>query len=409
MCYQIFQLPNGIRLIHQETNSPVSHCGLIVQTGSRNEAEKEHGMAHLLEHMFFKGTAKRRAYHILSRMEDVGGELNAYTTKEETCVYTTFYNNYYDRALELISDVVFNSKYPEKEFKKEKEVIIDEINSYKDSPFEQIFDDFDELIFEDKTLGRSILGTEDSLQEFTTSSISSFIANNYFTDQMVVSSVGSIPFEKVKKVFEKYFSLIPAKTATDIVRPLVSLKSLKAIQKEEKKDTYQAHCVLGTLGYSHLDENRIVLHLLNNVLGGPGLNSRLNLSLREKRGYAYNIESNYTSYSDTGVVAIYFGTDKKDIKKCVQLALKEIKVLRDKSLGVAQLARVKKQLLGQIAISSENFEGQMLANGKSILVYDKIDSLEQIIQRIEGISSGDIMEVANEVFAPDRMSHLIYY
>lgn len=409
MCYHIHQLDNGIRLIHQETKSPVSHCGLIVQTGSRNEKMHEHGLAHLIEHMLFKGTEKRKAYHILSRMEDVGGELNAYTTKEETCVYTTFYNNYYDRALELISDVVFHSVYPAKELKKEKEVIVDEINSYKDSPFEQIFDDFDELVFEDKILGRSILGTEESLSSFERNNIIDFINENYCTDQMVVSSVGDIAFSKVKHLFEKYFADIKSKLLGGGKNSGIGLKIAQAGYKEVKVDTYQAHCILGTLGYSHQDDKRIVLHLINNILGGPGLNSRLNLSLREKRGYAYNIESNYTTYNDTGVIAIYFGTDKKDLKKCIQLAKKEIDKLCTVRLGVSQLARAKKQLLGQIAISSENFEGQMLANGKSVLVYDKIDPLDKIKDRIEKISSADIMDVANEVLAPDRISTLIYY
>ena len=403
-----YRLSNGIRLVHQQTDSPVAHCGLMVLTGSRNEAQHQHGLTHLVEHLLFKGTQKRKAYHVLSRMEDVGGELNAYTTKEETCVYTTFYNDYYDRAFELLADVMFHSVFPEREIQKEKEVIVDEINSYKDSPIELIFDEFEELILPNSSLGHSILGDEDKLMAFTRNDVIGYIDGNYSTDQMVLSSVGRLDFKKVVKYFEKYFSGIAA-------RPLNgSFENYQAAQyqiaeRRVQKDTHQAHCMLGTVGYGSNEDKRLVLHLINNMLGGPGLNSRLNLSLREKRGFAYNIESNYTIYSDMGIMSIYFGTDPNDIDKCIRVIYRELNKLATQAMGTSQLSRAKKQIIGQMAISAESHENLMLSNGKSILVYDTIEPLEQIHQKILDISNSDILEVSNELLAPERISRLIYY
>ncbi len=405
--FQTCTLENGIRLVHKQVDSPVAHCGIIINTGSRDEEEKEHGLTHLIEHCIFKGTTKRKAFHILSRMEDIGGELNAYTTKEETCVHTSFFNNYYARAFELINDLVFNSVFPPKEIQKEKEVVIDEINSYKDSPFEQIFDDFDEQIFINHPIARNILGTAESLNNIDRDMILDFYHKRYCTTQMVVSSVGKLNFNKVKWYFEKYFSHIP-KREPDRIRTVYDNSNYKNSEITIKKDTYQAHCILGAPAYSYNDERRLILHLLNNYIGGPGLNSTLNLILREKRGYAYNVESNYTSYSDTGIIIIYFGTDKKDLKKCISLTHKELIKLSTKALGANQLSRAKKQLTGQIAISAENNENQMLSIGKSLLVYDKVDDLGTICKKIDAITAKQIMEVASDIFDPQNLSTLIY-
>lgn len=407
MEYQTHELSNGIKLIHKQVQSPVAHCGLIINTGSRDEAEHEHGISHLIEHLIFKGTKKRKTYHILSRMEDVGGELNAYTSKEETCVYTTFFNNYYARAFELIRDIVFNSVFPAKEIGKEKEIIIDEINSYKDSPFELIFDDFEEIIFAGNSIARNILGTEKSLSKITSSEILHFYKNNYATNQMVIASVGNFSFRQIKSYFEKYFSDI-ANNSTKNPRIKYNSELYTPLFKTIEKETHQAHCIIGAPAYSFNNDRRLILHLLNNYIGGPTLNSKLNLILREKRGYAYNIESNYTSYSDTGIISIYFGTDRKDIKKSISLTRKELFRLSNTPLGSAQLSKAKKQLIGQIAISAENNENQMLSIGKSLLVYNKIDELPVISKKIEAITSKQIMEVANEIFNPERLSTLIY-
>ena len=403
----IFELPNGIRLIHKQIDSPVAHCGLMINTGSRDEKEDEHGITHLIEHSIFKGTKKRKAYHILSRMEDVGGELNAYTTKEETCIHTSFFNNYYDRAFELLHDISFNSVFPIKEIEKEKEVILDEINSYKDSPFELIFDDFEEQIFHGHSMANNILGSAKSLKKINRSAILKFYKNNYATTEMVVASVGKLEFKKVKKYFEKYFSGIPRKEPK-IEREKYQPDLYKPSSIHINKDTHQTHCIIGGPAYSFNDDRRLTLHLLNNYLGGPGLNSKLNMSLREKRGYAYNVEANYSLYSDIGIVSIYFGTDKTDLNKSIKLTHKELEQLKTKKLGPTQLLRAKKQLTGQIAMSAEHHENQMFSIAKSLLAYNKIDELNVICKKIEQITSSQILEVANDIFNNDKLSVLVF-
>ena len=405
MGYEGYTLENGIRIIHLHSKSAVGHCGLIINTGSRDEKEHEHGMAHFIEHAIFKGTKKRKAYHILSRLDDVGGEINAYTTKEETTIHTSFLKNDYERAIELISDITFNSVFPGKEITREKEVIIEEIKSYKDDPAELIFDDFEELIFKDQPLGNNILGTPKDLRRFTKKDIESFIKENYHTDEMVLCSVGDISFTKFKKLANKYFGQI-------LPNPRINKRSglgnyLPEI-KTIKKKTHQAHCILGNIAYSVHDDKKIALILLDNLLGGPGLNSRLNLLLREKHGYAYHVESNYSPYSDTGVFSIYFGTKKENFDKCVKLIKKEFETLRTNKLGIVQLKKAKRQLFGQIAISSENNANVMLAMGKSFLLFNKIDDLDKIKAKIEAVSVEDIQQVANEILNFDKMSMLVY-
>jgi predicted Zn-dependent peptidase len=291
------KLENGIRLIHQSVVSPVAHSGIIINTGSRDEIESQHGMAHFIEHLIFKGTKKRRAHHILSRMEDVGGEINAYTTKEETCIHTIFFKNYYARTFELLADIVFNSTFPEKEIHKEKEVIIDEINSYKDSPYEEIYDNFEELIFNSNPIARNILGTEKSLHTYNRSHLVDFYMNNYPTTEMVVASVSSVPYKKVLECFIKFFTDKPVKIRA-VPRLNYDSNLYSAIKQKTEHDTYQAHCLIGNQAYSNHEEKRLALHLINNLLGGTGMNSRLNMTLREKKGLAYNVESNYSTYSD---------------------------------------------------------------------------------------------------------------
>ncbi|MBP1669639.1 MAG: peptidase [Bacteroidetes bacterium] len=403
--FQTHVLSNGIRLIHYPVESPVAHCGLMINTGSRDELPDQHGIAHLLEHMLFKGTQKRSSYHILSRMEDVGGEINAYTTKEEICIHSTFFTQYHARAMEMISDIAFNSSFPDKEVQKEKEIIYDEINSYKDSPSELIFDEFEELIFDGNSLGRNILGEESRLRTFTRETILDFIRQNYSTRQMVVSSVGKIPFDTLVKSFTKYFGHYPFKSNEQRGPAAYSYQATKRVTQ---RGTFQAHCILGNIAYDIASAKRLTLHLLNNYLGGPGLNSRLNLALRERRGYTYTIDSLYTTYSDTGNITIYFGTDKMSVDKCIHFIHKELSAIREKKMSDATLRKAKKQLLGQIAISSENNENLMLSMAKSMLVFNKVDSLEEIGRKIEAITADEIRNVANEIFEEAKLSYLIY-
>jgi predicted Zn-dependent peptidase len=405
MNYQTYTLKNGLRLIHQQTERQVAHCAIIVNTGTRDELEHEHGIAHFLEHIVFKGTSKRKAYHIISRMEDVGGEIDAYTTKEETCIYASFLSQYYDRTMELMSDMIFNSSYPEKEIIRERDVILDEINSYNDSPAELIYDDFEELIFDGHPLGRNILGTKKSLKKFSGIDLKEFAKRTYNTDQMVFCSVGNITFEKIIKYFEKYFGEIPANPRNWKRKPF---KNLIPIQKIISKKTHQAHCIIGTTAFNFRDKKRLPFLLLTNLLGGSGLNSRLNLSLREKNGLVYYVESSYTPYFDTGIFNIYLGCDKDKLNKAQHLIYKEISKIKNDLLGINQLQRAKQQMTGQIAISLENSENLLLSLGKSYLLYNKVDSIEVVTERIEQITSKDILEVANEVFIEDNFSTLIY-
>ncbi len=406
MDYQVHTLANGIRLVHKQVANAVAHCGLIVNTGSRDEKEQEQGMAHFIEHVIFKGTKKRKAYHIISRLEDVGGDLNAYTAREETCIYASFLNEFYGRTIELFSDIAFNSVFPSKELEKEKEVILDEINSYLDTPSEQIFDDFEELVFKGHPLGRNILGTPAGIRKFKQADVKQFIATNYYTTEMVLCSVGNISFKKLVHVFEKYFSHVPLKARST---KRLAFNDYTPIIKEVKKDTYQTHCNIGNVAYDVHDDKRTGLFLLNNILGGPGMNSRLNMSLREKYGYAYNIESHYTPFTDTGLVNIYFGTDNGYHQKSLSVIMRELKLLQTKKLGTFQLSKAKKQLIGQMAIANESMVNQMLAMGKSFIVYDKCESMEEVNARIEAISAEQILEIANEVYHADQLSRLVFY
>ena len=401
----LYTLDNGIRLVHHRIPGLVAHCGLIINTGSRDETVPEHGIAHFIEHMLFKGTKKRKAYHILSRLEDVGGELNAYTTKEETAIHASFLKEDYERAIELISDITFNSVFPEKEIEKEKDVVIEEINSYLDSPSELIFDDFEELIFADQPIGRNILGTPESVKSFSKKKINDFISNNYNTRQMVFCSVGNISDEKILKLFKTHFENIV--TENNIERDNKTWL-YKPASVTKKMDTYQNHCIMGNLAYNLKDNRRMGMFLLNNILGGQGLNSRLNLSLREKNGLAYNVESSYNPYVDTGIFSIYFGTDSQYLNKSISIALYELKKLRTSRLGTIQLSKAKNQIKGYLARGYENHESLMLSLGKSLLIFDKIDSIEDLCKKIDAVTASELLETANDIFEPSKMSTLIY-
>ncbi len=398
-------LGNGIRLVHYPVTGVVAHCGLIINTGSRDEDIAEHGMAHFIEHMLFKGTKKRKAYHILSRLEDVGGELNAYTTKEETAVHASFLKDDYERAIEIISDITFNSLFPEKEIEKEKDVVIEEINSYLDSPAELIFDDFEELIFADLPIGHNILGESATVKSFTQKSIADFISKNYTTDQLVLCSVGNIKSEKLIKLFRKYFEAVPSKG--QIVKTKESW-IYKPSSVTRQKDTFQNHCIIGNVAYDLKDDRRIGMFLLNNILGGQGLNSRLNLSLREKNGFAYNVESNYNPYCDTGAFSIYFGTDSHNLEKSISITMAELNKLRTTKMGNIQLSKAKNQIIGYLARGYENHESLMLSLGKSLLVFNRIESLEETSKKIDRLTANDLLFTANDIFGPDKLSTLIY-
>ena len=405
MNYHTHTLSNGLRIIHAPNQSAVAYCGFAIDAGTRDEAENEQGMAHFVEHLLFKGTQKRHAWHILNRMEHVGGDLNAYTNKEETVVYSAFLAEHFPRAVELLADIVFHSTFPQTEIDKEVEVIIDEIQSYEDSPCELIFDDFEELIFPHHPLGRNILGKPNLLHQFKSEDALRFTNRYYQPNNMIFFVQGNIEFKRVVKLVEKATANLSSNTSTfERKRPEIYIPRTLTLHR----DTHQAHVMIGSRGYDAHNEKRTALYLLNNILGGPGMNSRLNVSLRERSGLVYNVEANLTSYTDTGVFCIYFGTEHKDVDRCIRLVKKELKKLCDKPLSPIQLAAAKKQIIGQIGVARDHAENTALGMAKTFLHYHKMDDPQDIFQRIEALTAKELWEVSNEMFAEENLSSLIY-
>ena len=398
-------LPNGLRIIHKPTLSKVAYCGFAIDAGTRDEEENEQGMAHFVEHLIFKGTEKRKAWHILNRMENVGGDLNAYTNKEETVVYSAFLTEHLERAMELLGDIVFHSTFPQHEIEKETEVIIDEIQSYEDTPSELIFDDFEDLIFRNHPLGRNILGKPDLLRGFRSEDVLSFTRRYYQPGNMVFFVQGQYDFKKVVRLATKYFSDVPA---VDVVSRRVPPPLYVPEQLTIAKDTHQAHVMIGSRGYHAFDDKRTALYLLNNILGGPGMNSCLNLSLREKHGLVYTVESVMTTYTDTGLWSVYFGCDPHDVARCRRLVLKELRRLAEAPLAPHALEAAKRQIKGQIGISYDSFENVALAMGKTFLHYDRARDLNRLYQKIDGLTAEGLHAVAQELFRPENLTFLIY-
>ena len=401
--FETYILPNGIKGIHRRTKSSIAHCALVVNAGTRDERDGEHGLAHFAEHAFFKGTEHRKAYQVNCRLENRGGELNAYTTKEDTTIHATTLRSDFAKAAELISDVAFHSTFPEHELQREREVIIDEINTYKDSPVDMIFDTFEDMIFEGSELGHNILGTKASLARHNSQSIKRFISRTHTTDQMVFSTIGNFSLAKVKSVAEQYFG---SQTATKREFSRSKPTMVEPFERVVNKHTHQTHCIIGARAYDIHAERRLPLSLLINILGGPSANSRLNVVLREKNGLSYNTEATYTPYNDSGMVAIYFSSDHHNADHCRELIDAELRALRTAPLTARRLAMIKRQFLAQMAISMENNEGYMLGAGKSYLVHDEIDTLEEVYRKVSAVKAEQIMEVAEEIFS--KTSTLIY-
>ncbi len=405
MSYQTYTLSNGLRIVFKPDNSAVSYCGLIINTGSRDEEKNEHGMAHFIEHMLFKGTEKRRSSHIINRLENVGGELNAYTSKEETVVYAAVLNEYFERAMELIADITLHSVFPQKEIDKEVVIIVDEIQSYNDSPSELIYDDFEELIFANHPIGHNILGEPELLRGYKTANAFDFVQKHYKPDEMVFLAMGDLNFERLKRWAEKYFQ---TENADKRILNRQSPLNYVPTRVEIDKNTHQVHCMIGNRAYDLYHPKRLGMYLLNNILGGPGMNSLLNLSLREKHGLVYNVESSFQPFTDTGMWSVYFGCDVENAKKCEQLVYNELQKLREQLIPDSTLKKYKLQLMGQMAISMEQKENLALSLGKSYLRYGKIESIEEMKQKLDQITSADLKEIASEIFAPEKLSVLKY-
>ena len=409
-----FQLPTGLRVILIPSESDVVYAGIAVAVGTRSELDSESGMAHLVEHMTFKGTSRLTSVQILNRMESVGGDLNAYTGKEETIYYATFLRPHLRRAIPLLLDIVFNSTFPQDELEKEREVVIDEIESYNDSPAELIFDDFEALLFPHHPLGRNILGDPECLRHYTTADLQSFVRRNYHPSRAVLFVKGRVSEKEIESLLKNEHSRMSSQTeepplsdsnlGTSLPVPSPSTSSLYTYNRS----THQAHVMVGACGYGVTDPRHVGLALLSNILGGPAMNSRLSLALRERTGLVYTVESNYTAYTDTGVWSIYFGCDHSDVKRCLRLVNKELRRLTDAPLTPRTLAAAKRQLKGQLGIAADNSENVALSAAKQYLHTHYVKSLEQRFAEIDSLTSDQLLTIARDIMNPDRLTTLIY-
>ncbi len=408
--YNLHTFSNGLRVVYQYQPSTVSHLACFVHAGSRDELKEHEGLAHFIEHTIFKGTHKRKSYQVINRLEVVGGELNAYTSKEETCIYASFPGlNNLDRAFELIADIVFNASFPEKEIEKEKEIVLDEINSYLDSPSEYIFDEFEQLFFNDHPLASQILGTPETVNSFNRQMILDFIAAHYRTDRMVISYCGSSAFPKVIKLIEKFFPLHDGISNEGSIKKVSGVPfDYKPFNIQKDRNSFQTHCLIGMPAPVVFSDERIVMSLLNNMLGGPGLNSRLNMSLREKHACSYLVESSYSAYEDQGLHTIYLGTDHKNLKKSLKLVRQELSGFADKMCSERQLLQAKKQMLGQIEVQHDSGSQKMLNAGKSLLLTGEICTTNELHDKILQITPRSLNQLAQKIYSEDQLSYLIY-
>lgn len=403
--YQYHTLNNGIRVVFRQNNSTVTHSGVYINVGSRDERGRDEGMAHFIEHTVFKGTEHRRSYHILNRIDGVGGELNAFTTKEETCIYASSLTIHLERCLELFSDILFHSTFPEKEIEKEKDVILEEINSYKDSPVDLIYDDFEQYVFEGHPLAHNILGTPQNVKHFTHQRLVDFLHCNYTTDRMVISIVGNADFKRVVYLCEKYFGDYPCATSA-VDRS--QAPNFNRFDRTVNRRTHQMHIMVGGPAPDTFDERKVAFSLLNNIVGGPAMNSRLNVAIREKHGFCYTVESQYTPFSDVGLFYIYAGIEAEARDRYMDLLYGQLRHLAETALTTTQLHNAKQQFVGQMSINNESSLNEMQAIGKSYLTYDRVDTLEEMQRDIEAVTAGELRELAAELFRPDNLSRLIY-
>ena len=428
MKYNTYTLDNGLRIIHLPSDSQVVYCGYQINAGTRNEEPGEEGLAHFCEHVTFKGTERRKAWHILNCLESVGGDLNAYTNKEGTVYYSAILKEHIARAVDLLSDIVFHSVYPQAEIDKEVEVICDEIESYNDSPAELIYDEFENILFKGSPLGHNILGTAEQVRAFKTEDALRFTQKLYRPDNAIFFAYGDIDFKKLVRLLQR---ALADDESVGIENTEKSVSSVKSVGPKNypsvgpkkypsvgdgiagqtivmQKNTHQAHVMIGTRAYDVNDDRRMPLYLLNNMLGGPGMNAKLNLALREHNGLVYTVESTMVSYGDTGTWSIYFGCDEHDVKRCLRLVRKELDKFMQKPLSDAQLKAAKKQIKGQIGVACDNRENFALDFGKSFLHYGWEKNVDRLYEQVDEITAAQIQAVAQELFDKDRLTTLIF-
>ena len=421
MKYNTYTLDNGLRIIHLPSDSKVVYCGYQINAGTRNEEPGEEGLAHFCEHVTFKGTERRKAWHILNCLESVGGDLNAYTNKEGTVYYSAILKEHIARAVDLLTDIVFHSVYPQTEIDKEVEVICDEIESYNDSPAELIYDEFENIIFKGSPLGHNILGTAEQVRSFKTEDALRFTRKLYRPDNAIFFAYGDIDFKKLVRLLKKSFlseertvksekfNSPEAQTQFNIQHSTFNTQhSFEGQTIVMQKNTHQAHVMIGTRAYDVNDSRRMPLYLLNNMLGGPGMNAKLNLALREHNGLVYTVESTMAAYGDTGIWSIYFGCDEHDVKRCLRLVRKELDKFMLKPLSEAQLKAAKKQIKGQIGVACDNRENFALDFGKSFLHYGWEKNVDRLYEQVDEITAEQIQAVAKELFDKDRLTTLIF-
>ena len=378
---------------------------LMVETGTRDELAHQNGLAHFVEHTIFKGTQNRKAYHILSCLDNVGGDLNAFTTKEETCIQATFLKQHYQRSLDLFADIAFRSTFPENELAKEKEVILDEINSYLDSPSDEIYDLFEEMVFKGHPLSRNILGTTELVKGYKRQDVLDFMAGNYSTDSMILASTGDISFHELEKLAMHYFGEQPAHLINKRREPF---SGYQPESRTHKRNNHLSHCIIGGLAPEFCSPLRMPIVMLNNVLGGPAMSSRLGLNIREKYGFAYSIESQYTAYSDVGLINVYMGVDPDSLGKAIELVHKELDKLCTQKLGTLQLHHAKQQLIGQVALSYESGMNELLSATRSLLMGEPIEYMDDIIRKVEAVAATDLLDIANQVFDKKQLSQIVF-
>ena len=421
MKYNTYTLDNGLRIIHLPSDSKVVYCGYQINAGTRNEEPGEEGLAHFCEHVTFKGTERRKAWHILNCLESVGGDLNAYTNKEGTVYYSAILKEHIARAVDLLTDIVFHSVYPQTEIDKEVEVICDEIESYNDSPAELIYDEFENIIFKGSPLGHNILGTAEQVRSFKTEDALRFTRKLYRPDNAIFFAYGDIDFKKLVRLLKKSFlseerrvksekfNSPEAQAQFNIQYSTFNTQhSFEGQTIVMQKNTHQAHVMIGTRAYDVNDSRRMPLYLLNNMLGGPGMNAKLNLALREHNGLVYTVESTMVAYGDTGIWSIYFGCDEHDVKRCLRLVRKELDKFMQKPLSEAQLKAAKKQIKGQIGVACDNRENFALDFGKSFLHYGWEKNVDRLYEQVDEITAAQIQAVAQELFDKDRLTTLIF-
>ena len=408
--YHTATLANGLRIIHLESTSPVVYCGIGILAGSRQEDDGEEGLAHFCEHTSFKGTQRRTALQILNCLERVGGDLNAFTNKEDTVFYAAILKEHLARAVDLLCDVVFCSEYPEDELRHEVDVICDEIESYNDSPAELIYDEFENLLFSGHPLGHNILGTRERVQLFTSQDARRFTQRYYRPKNAIFFVYGDVKFERLVGMLEqgtRSKGQGAREKEQEVRNEEQGAREEEQEGKEQEGSHHQAHVMLGSRTFGYDDERRLPLYLLNNLLGGPGMNARLNLQLREKNGLVYTVESTMARYSDTGSWSVYFGCDHHDVKRCLQLTRRELDKVMQHPLAERQLTAAKRQLKGQIAIACDNREQYALDIAKHFLHNGKVHDIDLFMQRIDAITASQLQDVAQQVFAPERLQLLM--